>query len=334
MKISDSVLLSKHTSFRTGGPASFFVEVHSVDDLRHVLGEVKSRKVPYLILGEGSNVLISDAGVPGYVIRPMMMGKEISEDGLLIAGSGEHWDDVVAFSVTKGFSGIENLSWIPGSAGAAPVQNIGAYGTELKDVLEWVEVFDPESDSVKMFSGDECFFGYRHSLFKTPAGRDLIIIRIALKLAKNGTPNISYRDLKFFFDGKAVPSIAEVRDAVIHIRQAKLPDIAKLGTAGSFFTNPIVSGVEYTRLLETFPGLPAFPSGDSDKKIPLAWILDKVCGLNGFREGNVGLYDTQPLALVNYGDATTDEIKKFAQKISGIVKEKTGLEIEWEVNMI
>lgn len=334
MKILPSEPLSAHTSFRTGGPASFFVDAESVEDIFEAVQEAKNNSLPFIVLGEGSNVLFPDAGFSGYVIRPKIMGVEISEDGLLVAGAGEHWDDVVALSVKQNFSGIENLSWIPGSVGAAPTQNIGAYGVEIGDVLEWVEVFDPGTGAQKLLTREECLFGYRNSIFKTSMGQGLIITRVALRLKKGGVPNILYKDLANYFTGKLAPTIAEVREAVIKIRQAKLPDVAKVGTVGSFFKNPIITDADYKALQEKFPDLPSFSAGAGYKKIPLAWILDKVCGLNGFREGSVGLYETQPLALVNFGGATSAEIKNFAEKISKLVKEKTNLKIEWEVNEI
>ncbi len=335
MKIRHDVLLRDHTSFRIGGKARFFVEANKVEDLRKVFAAAAEENLPYLILGEGSNVLISDEGFPGYVIRPMIRGIDMEEDGTLVAGAAEHWDDVVDFSVTSGFSGLENLSWIPGSVGAAPVQNIGAYGAELKDVLIWVEAFDPTDGVVKKLTAEECRFGYRDSLFKTPAGKKLVILRVAMKLKLDGKPNISYKDLAKYFEGhKSPPTLSEVREAVIKIRQNKLPDIRKVGTAGSFFKNPIISEAKYAELSAKFPGLPSFPADEDNKKIPLAWILDKVCGLNGFREGEVGLFETQPLALVNFGKATASDVLNFANKIFEIVKEKTGIEIEWEVNKI
>ncbi len=334
MNITRSFPLSKHTTFRTGGNAQFFAEVDSAEELSQILRLAEKQRMPHIILGEGSNVLVADVDFPGYVIRPHIMGIELEGDtGLLIVGAGEHWDNVVAFAVSRNLAGIENLSFIPGSTGAAPVQNIGAYGTELSDVLEWVEVFDTVSDSVVRLTKSECQFAYRDSVFKKPKGKHLIILRVALRLAPGGAVDISYKDLaKYFMDSK--PTLAEVREAVIKIRTAKLPDIAKVGTAGSFFKNPIISEDLFVGLEKKFPGLPSFSEGKNHKKIPLAWILDKVCGLNGYREGNVGLFETQPLALVNFGTATANEIKNFAEKISEIVKTKTNIEIEWEVNKI
>lgn len=345
MKITSSVLLSEHTSFRTGGPARFFVEAHSASDVQEIVAQAAVEGLPLIVLGEGSNVLISDDGFPGYVIVPKILGitfEDISENvehGVrVIAGAGVHWDDLVAETVSKNLSGLENLSLIPGSVGAAPVQNIGAYGAEIGNVVEWVEVFD--SGQLRILAKDQMRLGYRDSIFKRPEGRGLIIVRVAFRLKKNGMPNISYKDVANFFAKEnedvtqiKVPTVADVRNAIIKIRSEKLPDIKKYGTAGSFFKNPIISAEKYAELLEKFPGMPSYPVG-GDKKIPLAWILDKVCGLNGYREGNVGLYETQPLALVNFGGATSTEIKNFAKKIANIVKEKTEIEIEWEVNEI
>lgn len=335
MRITPSAPLSKYTSFRTGGKARFFVEADSVGDIEKAINLARTEKLPHVILGEGTNVLISDGGFSGVVIRPMIRGVDISSDGFVVAGAGEHWDDVVAVTVSKKLSGLENMSLIPGSVGAAPVQNIGAYGAELKDVLRWVEIFDVKLNLVRTLSAEECNFGYRESLFKTEQGRGHIIIRVCMKLAPDGKPDISYKDLTgFFSDRPGLPTIAEVREAIINIRRAKLPDMSKLGTAGSFFKNPVISDSEYIALSQKFPDLPSFPASRGFKKIPLAWILDKICHLNGFRDGNVGIYENQPLAIVNYGKATTGEIHKFADKISALVKNKTGLAIEREVGLI
>lgn len=335
MKIINNVSMSEHTSFRTGGMASFFVEVYSTDDLKEVIARAETEQLPYVVLGEGTNVLISDENFEGYVIRPLFMGIDLAENGEVIAGAGEHWDDLVAFAVTRNLSGLETMSFIPGSVGAAPVQNIGAYGSELKDVIDWVEVFDPKINSTRIISKAECRLDYRDSLFKSKDGKNLIITRVAVKLVLGGKPNISYKDLATHFsDFKTAPTLGQVREAVIKIRQNKLPNVKEVGTAGSFFKNPIVSESKYLELAERFTEIPSFPVGTNQRKIPLAWVLDKVCGLNGYREGNVGLFMTQPLVLVNYGGATTDDIKKFAEKISKTVKEKIDLEIMWEVNLI
>lgn len=334
MNIKESEPLSNHTSFRTGGPARFFVDVETVDELRDIIRRSQNEKIPYLVLGEGTNVLFSDNAFEGYVIRPKIKGVTF-QDELLIASAGENWDGVVACAVSKDLSGIENLSHIPGSVGAAPVQNIGAYGVEIKDVIEWVEVYNPDKDKIETLSRERCQFGYRDSFFKSPVGKKYIIVRVAMRLKKNGQSNISYKDLQKYFSGRqTVPTLNEVRSAVIDIRRQKMPDITKVGTAGSFFKNPIIETVVYKKLLKQFPDLPAFPAKDGFKKIPLAWIIDKVLGFKGLREGNVGVYENQSLVLVNYSDASGYEVKKFSKKISDAVKNKTGIEIEYEVNFL
>lgn len=331
VKILSLEPLARHTTFRIGGPARFFIEVKTVPDLVEAVAYTAMAKLPYLTLGGGSNLLISDAGFDGVVIKVEVEGIEFPEKDLLVVGAGEVWDDVVAAAVSRNLSGIENLSYIPGNAGAAPVQNIGAYGAEIKEVIEWVEVFDPLIMGVRSLTNSECRFGYRDSLFKSEEGKNLIVTRIAMRLRENGKPNISYKDLAVYFTGKEETTIAEVRNAVIEIRKKKLPDVAEVGTAGSFFKNPIVTESKYVELVEKYPDLPSFAAGEGFKKIPLAWVLDKICGLNGYKEGNVGLYKTQPLALVNFGGATANDIKNLAASIEAQVKEKTGIEIEWEV---
>ncbi len=324
-------LLAKHTTFRIGGPARVFVEVGSIDELREAVLFSQNQKLPIFVLGGGSNLLVSDVGFDGLVLKVNIKGVEFSEPNLLVAGAGENWDETVAVAVNKNLAGIENLSWIPGNVGAVPVQNIGAYGTEVREVVEWVEVFDPEIMKTRTLSNAQCGFGYRDSYFKTEEGKRLIVTRVAMRLTTNGKPNISYKDLVNYFAGKPEPTISDVRNAVIDIRKKKLPDVAKVGTAGSFFKNPVITEEKYKELCEKYPGIPNFPAASGFKKVPLAWILDKVCGLNGFREGNVGLYETQPLALVNFGNGTSAEIKKLAANIFNEVKNKTGIEIEWEV---
>ncbi len=331
IEIFPNVPLASFTTFRVGGPARFLINVNEISDLKSAINFALSKKLSYFVIGGGSNLLVSDEGYDGVVIKLNINGIEFPESNLVIAGASEHWDTVVATSISKNLAGIENLSWIPGSVGAAPVQNIGAYGTEIREVIEWVEVFDPKIMNVRTLLNSECRFGYRDSFFKTEEGRALIVTRVAMRLSESGKPNLSYKDLANYFVGKKQPTPLEVRNVVIDIRKNKLPDITKIGTAGSFFKNPIVTEERYTELAGLYPGLPFFPAYGGFKKIPLAWILDKVCNFNGYREGNVGLYKTQPLALVNFGGGTSIEIKKLADKIFNEVKNKTGIEIEWEV---
>lgn len=323
--------LAQYTTFRTGGQARFLINVTNIASIKAAINFACDKKLPYFVIGGGSNLLVSDQGYDGLVIKLKIQGVEFPERTLLIAGASEHWDDVVAVAVSKNLAGIENLSYIPGSVGATPVQNIGAYGTEIKEVIEWVEVFDPEIMDIRKLSNAECRFGYRDSFFKSERGKKLIVLRVAMRLVAGGKPNLTYKDLGNYFATAPEPTLLEVRKAVIEIRKKKLPDISEVGTAGSFFKNPIITEEKYNKLLNQYPELPFFPAGNGFKKIPLAWVLDKVCQLKGYRDGNVGLYETQPLAIVNFGGATSLEIKKLAQKIFDEVKNKTEIEIEWEV---
>ena len=339
MTIKESVSLAKYTTLRTGGPARFFAEVSTDDELQEALAFAKEKAVPYFILGGGSNILMSDDGFPGLVIKMNMLGMDFNDRGdtvEAIAGAGENWDAFVAKTVEQGLSGLENLSFIPGTVGAAPVQNIGAYGAEAKDTLAWVEAFDPKTEEYVTISNSECEFAYRDSIFKKPEHKHLVIMRVAFKLSKNKKPNASYKDLEVYFEEKGItePSIQEVRNAVIEIRTRKLPSIDDFGTAGSFFKNPIIAKDLYEDLALRYPGLPSFPVSDEFVKIPLAWVLDNVCGVKGIRKGAVGVYKNQALVLVNYGGATSREVKALADELIALVKEKIGIVVSPEVEYV
>jgi UDP-N-acetylmuramate dehydrogenase len=260
---------------------------------------------------------------------------------LVTVGAGESWDALVAESVRRGLWGIENLSGIPGTVGAAPIQNIGAYGVELQDVLQWVEALDAKTGKLRCLSNRECFFGYRDSIFKTPKGKDLIITRVALRLSKNGKPHLEYKDLreKFPIPNSQFPiqnlTPTDIRKAVLEIRSRKFPDLREYGTAGSFFKNPIISQRQFDTLKKRYPDLPGFELRMKDEglrmKIPLAWILDHICGLKGFKKGAVTLFERQPIVLTAMPGATAEEIKKFAEEVIRRVHAKTGIAVEYEV---
>ncbi len=334
----ENVTLAPFTTMRVGGPARFFIRIKSADVLSGVLKFATEKNLPTFILGGGSNIVVSDRGWDGLVIKMEMDGEVFEEiaDGMrVIVGAGVGWDHVVAETVSRGLPGLENLSAIPGSVGAAPVQNIGAYGREVKNFIEWVEVWDPRTCAVKKLSNKECDFRYRDSVFKHE-GSHYIIMRVCFVLRRDMDTDISYRDLKKYFNDKGVenPNSGEVREAVISIRRQKLPDIATTGTAGSFFKNLMVTEKQFTDLAVRYPKITFFDADKGFKKIPLAWVLDKICGLKGYREGNVGLYEHQPLAVVNYGGASAREIVSFAEKIKNIVKEKIDIIPEYEVLLI
>jgi UDP-N-acetylmuramate dehydrogenase len=279
--------------------------------------------------------LASDSGFPGVVIKNELKGvtfKEEMDTVFVTAGAGEPWDAFVETVVGRGLFGLENLSGIPGTVGAAPVQNIGAYGAEAKDTIVSVEAVDMRSGKIKFFSPAECDFGYRNSFFKTPDGRNFIVSKVTFGLKKEGKVNIGYKDLKNYFSKTtATPSLSEVRDAVLLIRKGKFPDLATTGTAGSFFKNPIVSKTKYEELKHEFPGVPGFEMADGTMKVPLAWILDNILHIKGKMDGHVGLYKAQPLVVVNDGAGTSRDVIKLVEEVAAKVKEATGIELAWEV---
>ncbi len=330
------------TTFKIGGRAQFFCAVQSENDLEEAVKFAKENNLQFFVLGGGSNILISDKGFEGLVIKMEMKGIEFQENGAeekVIVKAGEDWDNFVEEVVKRGLYGLENLSLIPGTVGAAPVQNIGAYGSEVKDSIESVRVFDTEKMEFRDFRNFECKFEYRNSIFKIKNNL-FIIVSVAFVLKQNGQVNIDYKDLQEFFllKNNFKPSLTEVREAVISIRTVKLPDVRKIGTAGSFFKNAIIGHSQAHDLKVRYSGLPIYPVNDSDDnenvKVSLAWILDHVCGYRGASKGNVGTYKNQALVLVNNGNATAEEIKQFAHEIKRVVKEKTAIDIEEEVQYV
>ncbi len=340
MNLEENKNLAPLTTMRVGGPARFFSVVSNDTDLVAAVRFAEEKGAPLFVLGEGSNILVADRGVSGLVLKfgAAKISLEDYPDGhaLLIADAGARWDTLVGEAVLKKLYGIENLSLIPGTAGAAPVQNIGAYGAELADTFLWAEAFDARAKKPVRLGKDECDFGYRDSIFKKKDGDSFIITRIALLLKKDGAVNADYKDTRDYFKTRAItnPTLEDVRRAIMDIRIAKLPDREKIGTVGSFFKNPVMTKEQYDALAARYPELPAFPQKDGRVKIQLAWVLDKVCGMKGVRRGAVGTHEKQPLAIVNYGGATAREIKDFADELVDVVKEKTGIAPEYEVSLV
>jgi UDP-N-acetylmuramate dehydrogenase len=338
MTIKEKISLKEFTTFRIGGPARYFCVVTNEDELIEAIGFSKKNKIPFFILGGGSNILVSDAGFNGIVIKMEMKGKKYEENGNEVyatAFAGENWDNFVSETVDMGLHGIENLSWIPGTVGGAPVQNIGAYGSEAKDTIHTVHVLDVVKDEYIDLKNDDCKFGYRDSIFKQDPGR-YVVLSTTFLLKKKAGLNTNYKDLKEYFDFKKItePTLKQVREAVIEIRKRKLPDIKEYGTAGSFFKNVVVSALKAKELTDMYPEMIVHPVNDKRVKIPTAWILDNLCGFRGVKKGNVGTYKNQALVLVNFGDATAAEIIGLAQKMVDGVYEKTGIEIEPEVEYV
>ena len=337
MKIEKNYNLSKLNTFGISARAKFFVEIHSEDELQElfVLSEFKNNQK--IFLGGGSNILFTE-DFNGIIVLNKLKGMEIlnedAESIVIRSMSGENWHDLVVFTVRRGYWGIENLSLIPGTVGAAPMQNIGAYGAELKNVLENVETFDTATGIKRIFSREECKLGYRDSIFKNELKDKYFISAITLKLSKIGEKNTSYKALQEHLEKNKieVKNPKNISDAVIFIRQSKLPDPKVIGNAGSFFKNVFVKKEQLQKLRADYPDMPYFEE-DGVNKIPAGWLIEQ-CGWKGRRVGNVGVHDKQALVLVNHGGATGTELVKLAKKIIISVKEKFGLELVPEVNLI
>lgn len=337
MKILEQVSLAEHTTFKIGGPARFFGTVTNMDELGEALVFAKEKSIPLFVIGGGSNILFPDHGFSGLILKMDIKGFTCKEDGnsvLVSVGAGEPWDETVLQTVIRGLWGLENLSLIPGTVGASPVQNIGAYGVEVKDCIESVTTIDALTGTEKIFSNKECCFGYRTSIFKRSAYKKYIITKVTFRLSIKPKPNLAYKDIERFFDEKKIthPTQMDIRNAVIFIRTNKFPNLIEVGTAGSFWKNPIITKELYESLKKKFPLLPLFPVDKNNVKVPLAWILDNICGLKGFSQGSVGLFNKQPLVLTVQKNSRATDVDTFALYISQCVKEKTGISIEREVD--
>ena len=336
--------LTRLNTFGVSARASFFVEIKNENELKDLFILKEFKENPKLFLGGGSNTLLTE-DFKGMVILNKLAGIEIlaeENDFVLIQSkSGVLWHDLVSFTVERGYWGIENLAFIPGTVGAAPMQNIGAYGVELKDVLEKVEAYDILTGQKKVFQKEECLFGYRDSIFKNKLKGQYFISAIVLKLNKIPKINITYKILREHLEKNKIiiKNSKEVSEAVTAIRQSKLPDPKIIGNAGSFFKNVLVEKAQLEELLQKWPDLPSFQEGDF-LKIPAGWLIEKCGPVNvgtswkGYRFGNVGVHEKQALVLVNHGGATGREIKNLAEEIIQSVFLKFNLRIETEVNII
>lgn len=335
--MKENVALAPFTTLKIGGVARYFIEVGNLDELKEALKFAKSHNLPYFILGGGSNVLICDSGFRGLVIKTGLLGIKYHEeknDFLIEVEAGENWDNLVKETVKKNISGFENLSGIPGSVGATPVQNIGAYGKEISNLIDLVEVYDVESEKIKKINNAECEFNYRESIFKKAIGKKFIIVKVHFRLPKNELVDISYQDLQTFFKGKGQPNAKEVRKAVIEIRKSKFPSLTTVGTAGSFFKNPVIKNELVNELRRQYREMPVFRLNNDLSKVSGAYLIDKVANLKGLRVGQAEVWQEQALVLVNLGKAKANDVLKLAEKIKKEVLEKTGVALEEEVQYI
>ena len=337
MKIQQNISLKSYNTFGIEALARYFVEITTVQDLREVLQ--KENYPDKIVLSGGSNVLITNdlnALVIHINIKGITMLSEDDNSVVLKVMAGENWHDLVIWTIDHDYGGLENLSLIPGNVGTSPIQNIGAYGVELKDSFVSCEAMDVSTQQFIIFSKSDCKFGYRDSIFKNIAKGKYIITSVNLKLNKPPhRPNTSYGAIESELKGKNIehPTIRDVSDAVIAIRRRKLPDPIELGNSGSFFKNPVIAKDKFAAFLNNNPEAPFYQISESSYKIPAAWLIEQ-CGFKGKRFGDAGVHKNQALVLVNYDKATGSEVLEMARKIQSTVRRNFNISLEMEVNIL
>lgn len=337
MMIQENVSLRPFNTFGIDARAKYFAGFDSMEALREILHSPLSASHSQLVLGGGSNMLLTK-NFDGIVLKNAIKGLDvIREDAdhiYLKAGAGENWHGLVMHCVKNNYAGIENLSLIPGNVGASPMQNIGAYGVEIKDVFHELEAFHIKDGYTRTFNREECAFGYRESVFKNKHKGEFIITSVTYRLNKTPVFNTTYGAINTELQKMGVQelSIQAVSQAVINIRSSKLPDPKEVGNAGSFFKNPIISNPQFEELKQKFPDVVAFPAGEGTK-LAAGWLIEQ-CGWKGYRNGDAGCYPKQALVLVNYGHAKGGEIFELSEAIIRSVKDKFGVTLEREVNIV
>lgn len=336
-KLQENINLRDRLSLRTNTSARFLITLNSLSDFEKVslpLGPYLN-KIPILFLGGGSNLVLTK-DFNGLVVQIANLGiSKVAqpEHVFVTAEAGENWSQFVDWSCEQGLWGLENLALIPGSVGASPIQNIGAYGTELKDCFESLTAFHVPSGQWKNFTRSECHFAYRDSFFKTPLGKEYLIASVTFKLSQVPTPNLKYPDLQKLSSAETTLTAQQIAEAVKKIRQEKLPDPKILGNVGSFFKNPFISEVQLAHLQKIDADVVFFRGSDGRIKVPAAWLIDRA-GWKGYREGNAGVHERQALVLVNLSEATGFEILQLAEKIQTDVLKKYGIALEAEPSII
>jgi len=333
-----NVNLQSHNTFGLSCNAKKYASFGSVNELKNLLQENETVKDELLLLGGGSNILLTK-DFDGLVLKNQLMGIEVvAEDDnykYVKANAGELWHDFVLYAIKNNLGGIENLSLIPGSVGAAPMQNIGAYGAEIKDVFLELEALHIATGKTQTFNHSACEFGYRESVFKRELKGQYVILSMTLKLTKKHAINTSYGAINKALESMNItsPTIKNVSDAVISIRQSKLPDPKKIGNSGSFFKNPVISTEKFKTLQKEFPTIANYPIDANQVKLAAGWLIDNA-GWKGKRIGNYGVHENQALVLVNYGGATGSDIFNLSQDILDSIKDIYGIDLEREVNII
>ena len=337
IRFSENYSLKQHNTFGINAHAKYFFEFTDIEDLAVFLNSNESiGEEKILVIGEGSNILLLN-DFDGLVIHPNLPGiqivKEDRQNIWIEVGAGEVWDEFVQFTVDYGLGGIENLSLIPGSVGAAPVQNIGAYGQEVGNVVEKVKGFDLNLKRQVEYLAVQCEFGYRSSIFKNALKNSFVITSVVFKLEKFPEFVLGYGDVEKRAREKGEITLGNIRKSIIEIRQSKLPDTKEIGNAGSFFKNPEVDTDLAESLKNRFENMPVYPGSNGKVKLAAGWLIEKA-GWKGVREGEVGVHEKQALVIVNYGNATGKQIFDFSSKIKQSVFEKFGVELEREVNCV
>lgn len=336
MLIFKNIPLNNYNTFRLGYKADCLVRVKTEREAVAFMRKNFSWKDPLLIIGDGSNILFTN-DFRGTILKPELKGIRIEKSSgsevIVSAGAGVKWDNLVKWTVEKGLCGLENLSLIPGQTGAAAVQNIGAYGTEIKETILKVRSISTQDGSVRIFDRDECNFGYRSSVFKTTEKGKFLVTRVWFRLSNDKRFKIDYGSVREEINKLGEINLANIRQAVINIRRNKLPDPDITGNAGSFFKNPVVSVEKAADLKKLFPGMPCYEQNSSDVKLAAGWLIEQ-CGWKGRSIGNAGVHEKQALVLINHGSASGDEIFTLSEMIKNSVKNKFDIELEREVEVI
>ena len=331
--LSHDVSLESFNTFRIAARARDYLRVRDPAQLAQVAADPALAARPRLVLGGGSNLLLVRAEVEALVLHMALEGKEIvgeTDDAILVrVRAGENWHGFVEWTIAQGLGGLENLALIPGTVGASPIQNIGAYGAEVKDTFHSLTAFDFASGATRTMTAADCRFAYRDSVFKQPEGAQLVVLDVTFALARAWTPNLRYAELANALDGVAAPTPRQVADAVIAVRRRKLPDPAEIGNAGSFFKNPVVDAAHCARLLAAWPDLVHHAQPDGSEKLAAGWLIDR-CGWKGRSLGRAGVYPRQALVLVNQGGASGADVLALANAIRADVRARFGVELEQE----
>lgn len=333
MNILKNISLKKYNTFGIESIAKNFITINSFKELKEIISLEKD----IFLLSGGSNMLLTkniDKLVVHLNIKGIIVNDSDTDFVFVTAEAGENWHDFVVWCISQNYGGLENLSLIPGYVGSSPIQNIGAYGVEIKDTFHQLEALEIETGKLHIFTNKDCDFGYRNSVFKNKLKGKFIITNVTFKLTKHSHKiNISYGAIQTELNNKINPSLKEISEAIIRIRQSKLPDPNEIGNSGSFFKNPVIDKNSFEKLLKKYPEIPHYIVSNTEVKIPAGWLIEE-CGFKGKRFGDAGVHEKQALVLVNYNNATGQEIYNLAQHIQETIIQKFNISLEIEVNVI